>query len=236
MRYLVLTIVFLSFLFGLSCFKKQNNPINPPEWPRYKFGGVVLDSLRKTPINGCLITMTWAISAYPYMTATGVTDSNGMFLIDSVYPGGYWVNAERETYFTFTGKVMMEHRDQLDYRIPLLRISDAPNVVVSPSSFNITVRVGGGANRTLIISNAGDGISLIWGLSESPPVGWLNEDPANGVVSPHQGQTVNLHFYASSSMVPGIYKTNLIIESNDPFKPTASIPVKLDVKKVEYPL
>ena len=235
MRGWALKVISLSLLCSFSCFKHQEHEVIEPEWPRYKLGGVVLDSLTKNPVDSCVITITTAISAYPFMKATAMTDSSGTFLIDSVYPGAYWVKVQRKNYFNFTDKLMMEHRNMLDYRIPLLRISDAPSIISSPSSFDITVRVGGGAHRTLIISNAGDGISLIWDLYESPSVNWLDEDTTKGVVSPHQGQTVELHFYASSSMLPGVYKTNLIIESNDSFKPVMSIPVELEVKKVEYP-
>jgi len=228
---------------GLHWFETQSTRITDERsyeklgFKSYLFilGGVVVDSFIKNPVDSCIVTIATAVAIYGSMRATAMTDSGGIFVIDSVLPGAYSVTVERKDYFTFTGRLMMEHRDMLDYRIPLLRISDAPNLVVSTSSFDITVRVGGGVHRTVIISNAGDGISLIWGLSESPPVGWLDENPTKGVVSPHQGQTVDLHFYASSSMAPGVYKTNLITESNDPYRPIMSIPVEFKVMKVEHP-
>lgn len=121
-------------IFCLNCGKE----VVEPEWPRYKFGGTVQDSITRNPVDNCIVTISSASGApaYGLMSGTDTTDSSGTFLIDSVLPGDYKITAVREDYLTFAGRVIIEDRDQLDYRISLLRISDAPHIVVSVDSFN----------------------------------------------------------------------------------------------------
>lgn len=235
MRNWIPKIIFLSTILCFGCFKHQDHEIIPPEWPHYRLTGFIVDSLTKNPVDDCIVTIRTVQSMYDFMTAKDTTDSTGSFNIDSVIPGAYSIEAQKKDYLTLTDALMMEHRDTLGYRMALLKIADLPSIFVYPSAISITARTTKGASYSLIISNQGDGVPLAWKLSESSPVSWLDESPTNGIVAPNRGQTVKLNLSIGSRMEPGTYKTKLIIESNDPYKPTVSVSVKLKLVKVEPP-
>jgi hypothetical protein len=83
----------------------------------------------------------------------------------------------------------------------------------------------GGANPTpqsVGISNRASA-ALTWRLASTPPA-WLTVSPSSGA-APER-----LSFAASvAGLAPGIYRTTVVISSNDPLSPAKSVPVTLTV-------
>ena len=236
MRDWALKVISLSLLFSFGCFKHQEHEVIEPEWPRYKLGGVVVDSITKEPVDGCLITVRAVLLMYAgvdtFKSATTVTDSSGTFLFESIPPGAHFISFEKEEYCTYTTRIMVYFRDSLNYRWPLVKIADMPVIRVSPGSFNVTLPVKGHCTRKLTIYNAGRYINLHWSLGVWSTVEWLDvKGNTGGLIAPGQDQKVSLYFHhISGEMIPGEYFfTKLVINSNDPSQPFIVIPVSLGI-------
>ncbi|HID93986.1 MAG TPA: carboxypeptidase regulatory-like domain-containing protein [bacterium (Candidatus Stahlbacteria)] len=231
----LLTTIFLSLFLGIGCLKKQHHEILKPRWPRYKFGGIVLDSITKNPVNGCIITVIPHELVYSedcFTGAVGTTDSCGTFLFPSLPVGDYWINFEKESYCPYADRIMVYHRDSINYRWALLKMSDIPDILVLPLSLNISVEIGKTANCILYIYNQGDALPLKWQIEESSHnVNWLTADPKSGSIPSRSHQSVNIKIDASEISGPGNYETHLLISSNDPDEPTQYVSIKVEVKK-----
>ncbi len=75
--------------------------------------------------------------------------------------------------------------------------------------------------------------SLTWNLKESPAVPWLSEEPLSGTISLAEQQVITITFNTKNLPI-GQYKTKLVINSNNPYTPSLSIPVFLRVGRVVY--
>ncbi len=97
---------------------------------------------------------------------------------------------------------------------------------VSPTFFEETVRQGGVATQTLIISNSG-AAPLTFEISE--PAAWLSENPISSTVLAGGSLPVDIVFDATG-LAPGDYTANLIINSNsyDPVD-TPLVPIVMHV-------
>ncbi|MCK4585115.1 T9SS type A sorting domain-containing protein [candidate division WOR-3 bacterium] len=102
-----------------------------------------------------------------------------------------------------------------------------PQIFISPSSFNITLKPDESRIEPLTISNSGDEI-LTWSISESPPVDWLLEDTTSGSINPGDSTSVNITFDASD-ISQGDYYDTLVVSSNDTNNPTINVPIQLSV-------
>lgn len=233
MRNITFMILF-STLSILGCFKHQGHEIIEPEWPRYKFGGIVSDSLTGTPVDSCIVTVIAYIIVYDdnFTSAVDTTDSTGAFLFDSIPVGQYWLTVEREGYCPFLARLdMSEYQDILDYNVSILKLSDAPNIELSVSEFNVTLGMDEILDTTFTISNSGK-LTLDWTLDESPAkVSWLNENPTSGSVFSQDSQVVSINFNTYSVLKYGIYTAMLVISSNDCDEPIKEIYVKLTVQQ-----
>lgn len=229
---MVSSILLLSFLV-LSCFKTQEHQIIKPEWPRYKFGGIVSDSLTGIPVDSCIVTVIAYIMVYDdnFTSATDTTDSTGAFLFDSIPVGQHWLTTEKVGYCPFLDRLdMLQYQDKLDYNISILKLSDAPNIAVSVSEFNITLDMGEILDTTLIIFNSGK-LTLDWTLDESPAkVDWLSEDPTSGSIASQDSQVVSINFNTNDILGAGFYNTILVISSNDCDEPIKEVSVQLTVQ------
>ncbi len=79
-------LLILGLLLTDGCLKKQNLPVQPPEWGTYLVQGVVRDSLTYEPIYHAMIVLSpiqvlFADTMEPETTYTGV---NGFFSIGPV--------------------------------------------------------------------------------------------------------------------------------------------------------
>ena len=107
-------------------------------------------------------------------------------------------------------------------------VPPSPTVVVSPSSFSVTLIAGLSTTRELSITNKGLG-NLYWLLSEIPPVPWLGVNPLSGMLTPSESVTVAVRLDAGS-LTEGLYTTSLEVASNDPLHPLVAVPVTLNVR------
>ncbi|MBN1811066.1 MAG: hypothetical protein JXA14_04445 [Anaerolineae bacterium] len=59
-------------------------------------------------------------------------------------------------------------------------------------------------------------------------VPWLSKEPISGTVAAYSSQVISITFDATG-MQPGVYTTQLAIDSNDPFTPSVTIPISMTV-------
>jgi hypothetical protein len=102
---------------------------------------------------------------------------------------------------------------------------EEPDIVVFPPSMEFEVYEGGTDCQTLAIDNVGDA-TLEWSLGEL--CDWLTESPVSGSIPAGDGQAVDVCVDATS-LPPGTYYCDIIIESNDPDTPFLTVPVTLEV-------
>jgi len=228
MKNSVITAALLVALY-LGCSQGQKHDVLEPEWPRYKFGGEALDTLTGNLLDSCQITITAAILVYDddFTSATTTSDSNGSFLFSAIPVGNHLVTAEKDSYCASKRRIAIWYKDKIDYQIFLYKLSDAPDIAVSPTIFQVTLNMGNSTDRTLTISNTGGPISLNWEIDDF--AGWLTESPTFGSLGEQENQDVTLHFDASG-LFDGVYNTMLNINSNDPVNPVVEVYVQLTVQ------
>ncbi len=229
MRNCILKIIFLSFILCLGCFQKQGYEVTEPESPRYALGGTIVDSLNRSPLDGCVVTVRYVQLIYPeddFERDTVTTDSMGTFLFSSIPPGYHHVYAAREGYCQYEGKLMMYFTDRLDYNISLINLLDAPRIAISNSTFVVSLPMGNEVDRTLTIFNRGGPLVLSWSLTGDG--GWLRVTPKSGSVPPQGSQGINLHF-DTNGLLDGVYTRMLQIQSNDCVEPIKEIFVRLEI-------
>jgi uncharacterized repeat protein (TIGR01451 family) len=103
-----------------------------------------------------------------------------------------------------------------------------PNIKVTWPSLNVILPPNSDTFQTITIKNIGT-LPLDWTLSEVTPVDWLAVSPAFGTLDPNGIAEVTVSF-SSAGLVPGVYETDLEIDSNDPDTPNIMKPVTLTVK------
>ncbi|HOU14003.1 MAG TPA: PKD domain-containing protein [Anaerolineae bacterium] len=109
-----------------------------------------------------------------------------------------------------------------------------PNIVVTPTAFDVSLNPGDAITRVLTLGNSGSA-DLTWSLTVNPPVGWLQATPVNGVVAPAASSPVNLAFDATG-LPDGVYTTTLWVASDDPDTPLVTVDVTLTVTSVCIPV
>jgi hypothetical protein len=101
-----------------------------------------------------------------------------------------------------------------------------PDIEISPSSLEMILIPNATGMHAFTIYNYGTD-DLEWSLNDD--VTWLSEDLTSSNILPGGSMQVSVVFDATS-LVLGVYNTNIIITSNDPNEPSISLPVTLSVK------
>ncbi|MCP4539561.1 MAG: PKD domain-containing protein [Chloroflexi bacterium] len=105
-------------------------------------------------------------------------------------------------------------------------VTDTPDITVDPLWIGVTLNPGYTNTQMLEIGNVGRA-DLIWNLTESSPVNWLEEWPVNGSIAPSGMTSIDVDFVAPST--EGVYTTTLRITSNDPDELTVDVSVVMTV-------
>ncbi|MGE5174847.1 MAG: S8 family serine peptidase [Hyphomicrobiales bacterium] len=107
-----------------------------------------------------------------------------------------------------------------------------PRITVSPESLAVAVASGGTAARPLVVTNAG-GSDLTWSASRADTLGtWLTVPAASGTLAPGASATVPLTI-DGAGLADGAHLSAVLVTSDDPFRPTTVVPVRLHVGTVE---
>jgi hypothetical protein len=105
-------------------------------------------------------------------------------------------------------------------------VSSDPDIEVSPTLFDESVRTDEMLTRTLTISNTG-GASLIF-LVDDGGASWLSENPGSGTVAAEGAQLVDVVFDATGLSM-GNYTADLTIVNNDPDENPVTVPITMHV-------
>jgi hypothetical protein len=110
--------------------------------------------------------------------------------------------------------------------LPVTLSVGMPDIEISPSSLEMILIPNATGMHAFTIYNYGTD-DLEWSLNDD--VTWLSEDLTSSNILPGGSMQVSVVFDATS-LVLGVYNTNIIITSNDPNEPSISLPVTLSVK------
>jgi uncharacterized repeat protein (TIGR02543 family) len=107
-----------------------------------------------------------------------------------------------------------------------------PEVSVTPSALNVTLREGETTARTITVRNHSDS-DLLWQLLMESEVGWLRLDWQTTiglpVITPPGGAGTTTTFFDATGLGPGLYTTTLTVSNDHPIHPRIDIPVTLTV-------
>ena len=191
-------------LLMLGRYKKQNHDVEEPEWPHYEFGGIVLDSVTKNPLDKCIVNLTIGELIYDYDeqfdTLEYITDFTGTFFFTGLpATNHYRVSVSKPGYYHFTENIQWVLKDSINHRITLLGPADEPRIAFCPyTGIGITIWAGTDTNRIQNICNQGQGLSLVWELSWKKTVDWISASPMSGSTAPGRCHQVIIHFDATN--------------------------------------
>lgn len=106
-------------------------------------------------------------------------------------------------------------------------VQGVPAISVQPSNFDISLKSGENATRTLSITNTGNA-TLYYTLGVTSTVDWLNFPPT-GILEADEVDRVTLDF-DTRDLDAGIYTTTVWTNSNDPVTPLLGTLVTLTIK------
>lgn len=120
-------------------------------------------------------------------------------------------------------------------------VADSPPVIgISPAALNSHQFANQTVDQTLAISN-GNGVTLTVQLSDvdltpdtaraatlDQPAAWLHQNPASAAVAANNSQAIVVTF-DSRRLQPGAYQGTISVQSNDPVRPSLSVPVTMTV-------
>ena len=108
-------------------------------------------------------------------------------------------------------------------------VTPQPNIKVTAPPLDVILQPDAQTTLNVTVANIGS-LPLDWAIVEDPVVGWLNEAPTSGTINPGDpAQTVVVTF-DSAGLTPGVYQTDLLVNSNDPDQPVVTLPVVLTVQ------
>ncbi len=122
--------------------------------------------------------------------------------------------------------------DVMDAYLTLFRATGDPTLVTSTLSVTSEVFQGFTDQQFVTLSNPGtlnDPMSFT--VTETPDVAWLDVAPLAGVVNANGSQLLTLDL-DSGVLAPGLYETDLVIDSNDPANPQDIVHVAFTVNGV----
>jgi hypothetical protein len=115
-------------LCSLACWQRQGHDILRPRIPNYTISGYTVDlddttlALPFTPIDLWAKAMLYEVTFDPVSI---ISDTNGYYQIDSVYPGIYVIEAARSGYGIFARQFDMGHADMpFDLELPTPLVSN----------------------------------------------------------------------------------------------------------------
>ena len=114
-RFKALLVCFFA-LCCLSCWDKQRRDLLQPTVPNYILSGYTVDRdnpttvLPHTPITLIMEKMLYDVT---FPTVSMESDSNGYFQFDEVYPGNYYIRADREGFSVISDMVTIGHEDRV---------------------------------------------------------------------------------------------------------------------------
>ncbi len=103
----------------------------------------------------------------------------------------------------------------------------APTAVLDGTALAATLAIGASGTDSFTLSNGGS-LDLTYTLSEDPEVGWFSVSPLTGTLSGGAAQLITGSFTAQE-LAPGLYQTTLLVDSNDPDTPQATVTIELTV-------
>jgi len=117
----------------------------------------------------------------------------------------------------------------------------AAEIEVNPDSLAVLFHPTELREETLVVRNSGDGdlnFSLSYGAEEGTRLTisadsedpWITFTPETGTVAPGESTLVNVTFNGRRTE-DGIYRDVLLLSSNDPFRPSLSVPVSMSVNR-----
>jgi uncharacterized repeat protein (TIGR01451 family) len=192
--------------------------------------GVSFDFVPAVPVVGAPVAFTGhAVEGTPPVTytwdfGTGDTDEGASV---------FYTYAVSDTYTVVMTATNCQGTGVVVYQEDIAVIS-APDITVSPLSFDVTLRPDETDVRTLTIGNAGSDATLNWNIAETPAVGWLDESPTGGAVAPLANTPVNVTFDATGLTEGTVVSTTLQITSNDPDESPFDVPVTLTVGPADW--
>ncbi|MBN2012674.1 hypothetical protein JW960_25320 [candidate division KSB1 bacterium] len=113
-------LIWIVVLIGIqfSCWKKQNNPINPPETPVYKLTGRVVNSYTGEKVSSAIVTISGVVKYTNVDSTQGInlsslTNSDGLFEISDV-PGGYNYSLliQKVGFSDYSANVVVQYQDR----------------------------------------------------------------------------------------------------------------------------
>ncbi|MCK5331624.1 MAG: carboxypeptidase regulatory-like domain-containing protein [Candidatus Marinimicrobia bacterium] len=113
-RFIAFFVCFFA-LCCLSCWDKQKRELLPPTVPSYILSGYTVDRdnptnvLSHIPITLIMVKMLYDIT---FLTVSIESDSNGYFQFHEVYPGNYYIKANRDGFTVISDMVSIGHEDR----------------------------------------------------------------------------------------------------------------------------
>ncbi len=105
--------------------------------------------------------------------------------------------------------------------------SGGPALVLSVTSLLVPAKTGGTASRSITIKNNGPA-QLDWSVAVNPASSWVSPGKTSGSVPGFGSDILTLQF--NTGVATGEYHANLVVTSNDPAKPSVSIPITFVVQ------
>ncbi len=170
LKVLFRVIAFLTLIL-LSCWGKQDNNVVRPEAPQYIFTGTVTDSFSGNLLSEIKVVvsannMLYDVEFTPLET---LTDENGTFTVDPIYPGLYTVTLYRYDLAISSVALQIEHGDTTrNYSLPtkfsVKRFKDlASEYIDLPLAINDSLAIIWDNPLKILKSN-----TINWELQETP--------------------------------------------------------------------
>jgi len=199
--------------------------------------GEFAESIDMTSDGGFVVGGGKGISTFDYYVVR--LDSNGDSLWAAIYNGAtgrsddcYEIRVDNNNDILAFGYTDVASVNPSDLQFWVVKIDDgviqggSPDIDLIPTAFVDTVQEGSSVNSDLYINNVGNA-SLYYGIAEG--ANWINAVPDTGDVPTAEADTAVITFDASS-LTPGTYNGELIINSNDLDEPQVLLPVTLVVQ------
>lgn len=114
-------------LMVIGCWKKQSHEITTPNTPHYQLTGFIRDIDTQEPIENAevIIYSVQQIYAVDWSPLTIFTDSTGVFVVDTIYPGSYTANVYQGDLEVASKPLMVVYADkEIEIDIPQVFITD----------------------------------------------------------------------------------------------------------------
>ncbi|MBW6513276.1 MAG: hypothetical protein K0B87_00750, partial [Candidatus Syntrophosphaera sp.] len=131
---------------------------------------------------------------------------------------------------SYNGNVVINSNDADEPTVNIYVTGSAfipPTISIDNGTLTTVLTIGETGTDSFTISNVGSQ-DLTYTLQESPAVDWFSAAPLSGTIIGNASQLATGSFSADG-MVPGIYETSLLLDSNDPETPQLIVGVEIQV-------